>query len=73
MTEAEYKIVPRIKKRWFISDVKVYDVLKCYVDKYWSDSSYGNGGGKFIYYDREDLLGTFETFMEADQFKNELL
>lgn len=73
MTEITYRIVPRIKKRWFISNIKVYDVIKYYTYKHWDDPSYGNGDGNYSYYDIEKLLGSFETFMEAKQFKKELV
>lgn len=67
-----YSIKPRMKKRWFLNDVKVYDLLKHTEGEYWSDNSFGNGGGSFEPFNKTETLYTFETFGEAEQFKNEL-
>lgn len=67
-----YSIKPRMKKRGFLKDIKIYDLLKHTEGQYWSDSSYGNGGGSFEDFNKTETLYTFETFGEAEQFKKEL-
>ena len=47
INKTEYSIKPRMKKRWFRKDVKVFDLIKHIEGKYWSDPSYGNGGGDY--------------------------
>lgn len=61
-----------MKKRWFRKDIKVYDVLEISDGKFWSDSSYGNGGGSYISFEKEQILHTFDTFLEADSFRQEM-
>lgn len=67
-----YYIKPRMKKRWFRSDIKVYDLIEKSEGEYWSNPSYGNGGGNFVPFDKEEVLYSFERFAEADKMKEEL-
>ena len=72
ITNLEYAIRPRMKKRWFGQDVKVYDLFELKEGLYWSDPTYGNGGGDYIDFDKEKIVYTFDSFAEADKFKEEL-
>ena len=73
INKTEYSIKPRMKKRWFRKDVKVFDLIKHVEGEYWSDPSYGNGGGDYRPFSREGVVYSFSSFAEAEQFKNELL
>lgn len=70
--EVTYKIKPRFKKRWFIGDVKVYDLFETKVYSEWYDPSYGNGGGNFIIQEDTIKVRTFATYAEAFNYKLEL-
>lgn len=72
INKTEYSIKPRMKKRWFRKDVKVYDLIKHVEGKYWSDPSYGNGGGDYRPFKKDYIVYSFSSFAEAEQFKNEL-
>ena len=72
INKTAYSIKPRMKKRWFINDIKVYDLIKHVEGEYWSDSSYGNGGGDYIFFKNDSVIYTFGTFAEAETFKIEL-
>ena len=74
LTTPEYKIVPTFKKRmFFYPDKKVYEVWKHSTIEYWSDPSYGNGGGSWSPpTKRKEKIITFDTLMEADGFIREL-
>lgn len=72
ITNTAYYIKPRMKKRWFRSDIKVYDLIEKSDGEYWSDPSYGNGGGDYIPFEKETVLYSFKTFAEADKMKEEL-
>ena len=61
-----------MKKRWFINDIKVYDLIKHVEGEYWSDPSYGNGGGDYRPFSREETIYSFSSFTEAETFKTEL-
>lgn len=62
-----------MKKRWFLNGIKVYDLLEHTKGQYWDDPSYGNGiDGEFRDFNKTETLYTFETFGEADVFKEEL-
>jgi len=67
-----YSIKPRMKKRWFLNDIKVYDLFEEIEGERWSDPSYGNGGGDFIPFGITNKIYTFETYEDAEQFKKEL-
>ena len=73
INKTEYSIKPRIKRRWFRKDVKVFDLIKHVEGEYWSDPSYGNGGGDYRPFNREEVVYSFSSFTEAEQFKKELL
>ena len=73
INKTEYSIKPRMKKRWFRKDVKVFDLIKHVEGEYWSDPSYGNGMGNYVLFSREEVVYSFSSFAEAEQFKNELL
>jgi hypothetical protein len=70
--EVTYSIKPRMKKRWFTRDIKVYDLIKYSKGERWNDPSYGNGMGNYIDYESEDVIYSFDTLMEAESFKHEL-
>ena len=72
ITSLEYTIKPRMKKRWFVGDIKVYDLFELKGGQYWSDPTYGNGGGDYIDFEKEEVMYTFDTFAEAETFKTEL-
>ena len=61
-----------MKVKWLFSKVKVYDVIKSYEKRKWVDSTYGNGGGEFMTLEVDEVIETFDTYMEADTFKTEL-
>ena len=67
-----YKVRPRMKVKWLFTKVKVYDVIKSYKKREWVDPTYGNGGGEFMTLDVDEVIETFDTYMEADTFKTEL-
>ena len=67
-----YRIKPRMKVKWLFSKGKVYDVIKHYEKREWVDPTYGNGGGEFITVVVDEVIETFNTYMEADTFKTEL-
>lgn len=72
ITSIKYYIRPRMKKRWFSKDITVFDLIKYSEGEKWIDPSYGNGGGDFVEFESEEVLYSFNTFMEADNFKIEL-
>ena len=72
INKTEYSIKPRMKKRWFRKDVKVFDLIKHVEGEYWSDPSYGNGGGDYRPFKNDSVIYTFDTFAEAETFKTEL-
>lgn len=73
ITPPQYKIVPRMTGFW-IWRRKVYDLYRVGLTTYWSDPSFGNGGGDWSpQKEVEEKIETFKTFAEADTFKNELL
>lgn len=72
ITNLEYVIRPRMKKRFFGGDIKVYDLFELKAGKYWSDPTYGNGGGEYVDFEKEKVIYTFNTFAEAGKFKEEL-
>ena len=73
VSEISYRIAPRMKARWFAKDVKVYDLIASYTSREYVDFSYGNGGGDFMTFDREELIHTFETKGEAERFRDDLI
>ena len=72
INKTEYSIKPRMKRRWFRKDVKVFDLIKHIEGEYWSDPSFGNGGGDYRPFSREEVVYSFSSFAEAEQFKKEL-
>lgn len=72
INKVQYHIKPRMKRRWFKEDIKVYDLIKYVEGAYWSDPSYGNGMGSYVDFNTEKVIYTFSTFAEAETFKKEL-
>jgi hypothetical protein len=66
-----YKIIPRYKRKWFIM-IKVYDLFVIKRGLVWIDCSFGNGGGEFDEYEIRTKINTFNSYIEADKFKDEL-
>lgn len=70
--DTQYKIKPRIKKRWFRPNTKVYDLIKISKGYKWSDYSYGNGWGEYLHFEDSEIIETFNTLIEAESFKEEI-
>ena len=67
-----YRIKPRMEVKWLFSKVKVYDIIKSYEKREWVDPTHGNGGGEFITAIVDEVIETFDNYIEAETFKTEL-
>lgn len=74
MELVNYKVKPRIRRKYWLfgKKIKVYDVLKVTVGEYWSDETYGNGGGEFVEYTEIERIHTFKSKIEAGCLRDEL-
>jgi len=68
----KYQIKPRMIKRWFLKDKKVYDLIEHSKGECWHDPSYGNGDGEFLPFDDKKTVYSFNTYAEADIMRQEL-
>lgn len=68
-----YTVRPRMKTYWFKKDKKVYDIIELVKGEYYSDPSYGNGGGDYVPYEKESILYTCDNITEAETLKTEML
>lgn len=65
----KYFIEPRLEKKWWKSEVVVvWDLKENY--EYWSDLSYGNGGGDYV--EAVKLIHTFCSKPEAERILKQL-
>lgn len=67
-----YTIEPRVKKRWFKENEMYYDLVKHSEETYWSDSSFGNGGGSFHKRKVEETVFSSKNIEEVLTIKNNL-